>query len=185
VSTAISWKWVWMTGLIAAAVASYGILIRSPDEEVVASEKPAQPGHYLKDAILTITLPDGRERLTLVAERIDEQVNDKSYAAQGVHMDYTAIPGRPWSLRANAAAVPATLETVELSGDVEVRGEQAEQAGIIRTQSLTLDTKGNVAYTAAPVEIEFAGHRLNATGLRADLNTEVLQLQSEVNGRFE
>ncbi len=72
----LSWKWVWMTGLIAAAIASYGVLVRSPDSEVASAERPAQPGYYLKDATLTITQPDGSERMKLVADRIEENVAD-------------------------------------------------------------------------------------------------------------
>jgi LPS export ABC transporter protein LptC len=184
-STPFSWKWVWLTGLIAAAIASYGILLRSPENNVVSNERPVQPGYYLKDAVLTITQPDGRQRLKLVAERIDERILDKSFAVQGVSMDYSANPGRPWTLRADSAAVPADLQSAELSGHVEVRGGQAEREGVIRTEFLMLDMQTNVASTSAPVEIEFAGQRLNATGLKADLNSETLQLESGVNGRFQ
>ncbi|MEY4932573.1 MAG: hypothetical protein RLZZ403_893 [Pseudomonadota bacterium] len=181
----LSWKWVWMTGLIAAAIASYGVLVRSPDSEVTSAERPAQPGYYLKDATLTITQPDGSERMKLVADRIEENVADKSYAVQGVRMDYRAAPGGPWTLRADTAAVPADLATVEFNGNVEVRGGETAESGVIRTAALTLNMKDNVAHTAQPVTIEFAGQRLNATGLRADLERETLQLESGVNGRFE
>lgn len=181
----LSWKWVWMTGLIAAAIASYGVLIHSPDSDVAPAERPEQPGYYLTGATLTITQPDGSERMKLVADRIEERVADKSYAVQGVHMDYRAAPGGPWTLRADTAAVPADLATVEFNGNVEVRGGESAQSGVIRTAALTLDMTHNVAHTAHPVTIEFAGQRLNATGLRADLKQETLQLESGVNGRFE
>jgi LPS export ABC transporter protein LptC len=181
----LSWKWVWMTGLIAAAIASYGVLIRSPDGEVPSAERPVQPGYYLTGATLTITHPDGSERMKLIADRIEEHVADKSYAVQGVHMDYRTAPGGPWTLSADTAAVPADLATVEFNGNVEVRGGAAKESGVIRTAALTLDMTHNVAHTARPVTIEFAGQRLNATGLRADLTHESLLLESGVNGRFE
>ena len=181
----LSWKWVWMTGLIAAAIGSYGVLIRSPDSEVASAERPVQPGYYLTGATLTITQPDGSERMQLVADRIEEHVADKGYAVQGVRMNYHVAPGGPWTLRADTAAVPADLATVEFNGHVEVRGGESAAAGVIHTAALTLDMTHNVAHTALPVTIEFAGQRLNATGLRADLKQETLQLQSGVNGRFE
>lgn len=121
----------------------------------------------------------------MVAERIDEQVVDKSFAVQGISMNYSANPDRPWRLRADSAAVPADLQSAALSGHVEVRGGQVEREGVIRTESLMLNMQDNVAYTSAPVEIEFAGQRLHATGLKADLKNETLQLESEVNGRFQ
>jgi len=181
----ISWKWVWMTGLIAAAIASYGVLIHSPDGGTATAQRPVQPGYYLKDATLTITQPDGSERIKLVADRIDEQVADKSYSVQGVRMGYHTATGGPWTLRADTAAVPANLATVEFNGNVEVRGGKSTDSGVIRTTALTLDLTDNIAHTAQPVTIEFAGQRLNATGLKADLKQETLQLRSGVNGRFE
>jgi len=181
----LGWKWVWMTGLIAAAIASYGVLVHSPDTALAPEDRPEQPGYYVNGATLTITHPDGSERMKLVADRIEEHVADRSYAVQGVRMDYKTAPGGPWTLRADKAAVPADIESVEFTGNVEVRGGEAGDSGVIRTSALTLDLKGNIARTQAPVTIEFAGQRLNATGLRADLGNQTLQLLSAVNGRFE
>jgi lipopolysaccharide export system protein LptC len=183
--TAISWRWVWMTGLIAAAIASYGILSRNTDDASPVGERPAQPGYYLKEAILTITQPDGSPRIKLVAARIEEQPADDSYAATQVRVDYLALPNRPWSLNADRAHVPMDLKTVEFSGNVEVRSEQSERGGVIRTESLTLETATNIARTKAPVQIELGNQRLNATGMIADLKGERLQLESGINGRFQ
>jgi lipopolysaccharide export system protein LptC len=180
----INWKWVWMLGLIAAAIATYGVLVGNPDEGTATGERPVQPGYYLKDAILTITQPDGSPRIKIVARRIDEHVADKSYGAEGVHVDYLAVPGKPWTLKSDQAAVPADLQSVVFNGNVEVRSLQTEQGGVIRTQSLALDMQSNVATTDEPVEIEFAGQQLHATGLKADMKNERLQLESAVNGNF-
>ncbi len=174
-----------MLGLIAAAIATYGVLVGNPDEDSVSRERRVQPGYYLKDAILTITQPDGSPRIKLIAKRIDEQVADKSYGAEGVRVDYLAVTGKPWSLTSDHAAVPADLLTVVFNGNVEVRSLQTEQGGVIRTESLALDTRTNVATTDQPVEIEFAGHHLHATGLRADMKNERLELESAVNGNFQ
>jgi LPS export ABC transporter protein LptC len=179
------WKWVWMTGLIAAAIGSYGVLVRSPDVASTSAERPEQPGYYVNEATLTVTRPDGSERMKLVADRIEEHGADKGYLVQGVSMDYPVASGGPWTLRADAATVPQDLATVEFTGNVEVRGGATADSGVIRTAALTLDLKGNTAQTAHPVAIEFAGQRLNATGLRADLDKQTLQLESSVNGRFE
>jgi len=180
-----TWKWVWMTGLIAAAIASYGILNRSPDGALVLDERPEQPGYYLRNAIMTITEPDGSERMRLVADRIDEQVADQSYAATGVRVDYTVRSDQPWILRADTAHVPANLKTVVFTGNVTISSEQGPRTGIIRTETLTLDTDANTASTAAPVALEFGGQQLHATGLKADLSSERLKLESGVNGRFQ
>jgi lipopolysaccharide export system protein LptC len=41
-----------------------------------------------------------------------------------------------------------------------------------------------VADTRAPVELAFGAHRVRALGMRADLKSGTLRLESDVNGRF-
>ena len=174
-----------MSALIAGAIGTYGILSHNGQTRLVTTGLPEQPGYYLKDAILTITQPDGSQRLRLIAEEIHENTTDGSYAAREVRVDY-ALPATPaWTLRAQRAAVPAGLETVEFSGNVEVRAQDTSRVAVIRSESLKLDTTTNIVHTVEPVEIEFAGQRLNATGLTADLREERLQLESNVYGRFQ
>lgn len=184
-STASRWRWVWMTALIAAAIASYGVLNHDSGTAFVADERPVLPGYYLKDAILTVTQPDGSTRLRLVAGRIQENVADQSYSAEEVRVNYLALPGQPWTLRSDRARVPSTLTTVDFTGNVQVRSEQNGREGVILTESLTLDTANDTARTRQPVAIEFGGQRINATGLTADLRGGRLQLESRVNGQFQ
>lgn len=183
-SSGSRWRWVGMTGLVAAAIGSYGILNHDPVSDEAAVEQASLPGYYLEDAILTVTEPDGSTRLRLVAARIEEEVATRSYGAEEVKVDYLALPGRPWTLSADRAHVPASLTTVEMTGNVQVRGEQNGRTGVVLTESLTLDTATDTARTRAPVAIEFGGQRLNGTGMRADLRAGRLQLESGVNGQF-
>ncbi len=173
-----------MTALIAAAIATYGVLNHDADSGIVAGEQPVLPGYYLKDAILTITQPDGSTRLRLVAGRIQENVADQSYSAEDVRVNYLALPGQPWTLRSDRAQVPSTLKTVDFTGNVQVRSEQNGRDGVILTEALTLDTTNDTARTRQPVAIEFGGQRVNATGMNADLRGGRLQLESSVNGQF-
>jgi LPS export ABC transporter protein LptC len=55
---------------------------------------------------------------------------------------------------------------------------------IVRTERLTLDTAAQLARTDEPVTLGFGPYALAARGMRADLKAETLQLESEVNGRF-
>lgn len=177
-------RWVGMTGLIAAAIGSYGILNHDQATDDTGVERASLPGYYLEDAILTVTEPDGSTRLQLVAARIEEEVATRSYGAEEVQVDYLALPGQPWTLTADRAHVPASLKVVEMTGNVQIRGEQNGRTGVVLTESLTLDTATNIARTRAPVAIEFGGQRLNGTGMRADLRAGRLQLESRVNGQF-
>lgn len=184
-STGSRWRWVGMTGLIAAAIGSYGIINHDAVNDETGAERAPLPGYYVKDAILTVTEPDGSTRLRLAAKRIDEEVATRSFGAETVAVDYLALPGRPWTLIADRAHVPEGLTIVELTGNVTVRGEQNGRAGVILTESLTLDTATNTAHTLAPVAIELGRQRLTAVGLKADLRAGHLQLESRVHGQFQ
>lgn len=179
-----SWRWVWMTALIAGAIGSYGILNQERDHRPATDDRAELPGHYLKDAVLTVTHPDGTPRLRLVAEEIRENVADGGYMARSVNADYAVPNAAAWTLRSDRADVPPGLATVGFQGNVEVRGADTGRRAVIRTDVLELDTVRNVVRTPASVEVEFAGQRLTATGLTADLRDERLQLESEVHGSF-
>ena len=55
----------------------------------------------------------------------------------------------------------------------------------LHTARLSLDTVGEVADTKSPVELVFGTQRMRATGMRANLKSGTLRLESDVNGRFE
>lgn len=181
----MNWGWVWTTALIAAAIATYGILIRDPSPDARTAERPVQPGYYLKDAVITYTQPDGQPRMRFIASLMQQNPTDDSIVAERVRMEYLAIPEQPWIMTADQGRAPADLVNVAFSGNVVVRSDTPGRAATIRTTELTVNTRTNIASTSAPVEIEFAGNRLNATGLRADLRGERLQLQSAIHGTFE
>lgn len=181
----MNWGWVWTTALIAAAVATYGILIRDPAPDTRATERPAQPGYYLKDAVITYTQPNGEPRMRFIASLMQQNPLDDSIVAERVRMEYLAIPDQPWIMTADQGRAPADLVNIAFSGNVVVRSDAGIRSATIRTTRLSVNTRTNVASTSAPVEIEVAGNRLNATGLRADLRAERLQLQSAIHGTFE
>ena len=58
-------------------------------------------------------------------------------------------------------------------------------ATTLLTQFLTLYPKQNVAITDAPVTIEQPGLKINAKGLRADLNSGNIELLSNARGHYD
>jgi LPS export ABC transporter protein LptC len=74
---------------------------------------------------------------------------------------------------------------VLLAGDVRLTGREAAQApAVIRTPRLRLDVDASVASTRDPVRMELARHALTGRGMRADLKSDRLHLESDVRGRF-
>jgi LPS export ABC transporter protein LptC len=181
----MNWRWVSMTSLLAAAVVSYGVLVRQNGADDIATERSrAQPGYYLKDAIVTDTTDDGTPGLRLAARRIEQHPENGSITLRDVTVDYLALPERSWRLTANEGIVPGGTTTIRFSGDVALAAEGEPRGAVIRTDALSIDTQTSIATTDEPVSIELGGHHVLARGMMANLKDNHVQLESEVNGRF-
>ena len=74
---------------------------------------------------------------------------------------------------------------IELSGNVVAATREADSpAATIRTDYLEFDPGTNVAATDRKVVIEYAGSTVHATGLRAMLRQDRLELLSNVTGQY-
>lgn len=181
----MNWRWVSVTALLAAVVIGLGAFLRQADDSgLTTGEQRAQPGYYLKDAIITDTDATGNPALRLAARRIEQRPQDGSIALEQVHVDYLAAGEQQWQLTADSGTVPSGSTTITFSGNVTLESRDEPRGAVIRTDTLSVDTEQSIASTAAPVSIEVSGHRVHARGMRADLNGNQVQLDSEVNGRF-
>jgi LPS export ABC transporter protein LptC len=155
----------------------------APEE---SSREPPQPGYYMTDARITEMGADGLPLYRVAAERIVQDPKDLSIRLENLRLGYRAGAEREWTLTARSGYVPPASKTIELIGNVEITGLPlaGETPAIVRTERLSLDTERNIAATRARVDIAWGGRRLSTIGLRADLKTEKLQLESAVHGRF-
>jgi LPS export ABC transporter protein LptC len=118
------------------------------------------------------------------AQNIEQQVSDESVKLTDEQVDYSAQNTGRWKVTAQRGAMTPDRTTMTLAGDVLVTGTEERGAAVISTDQLAYDTKTNFVQTAEPVTVRFGNHELRGRGLRADLNTGTLRLESNVNGRF-
>ncbi|HSN72486.1 MAG TPA: LPS export ABC transporter periplasmic protein LptC [Steroidobacteraceae bacterium] len=181
----MSWRWVSLTGLLAALVVSYGIFTGQPrDDGIMGGAEREQPGYYLKDAVILDTSPDGSPAVRLAARRIEQNPSEQSIALEEVTVDYLALEDQHWRLTADTGVVPSGSQTITFVGNVTLESQEQPQSAVIRTETLSVDTVNSIASTAAPVSIEIGGHSVNAQGMVADLEDNRVQLESDVHGRF-
>jgi lipopolysaccharide export system protein LptC len=155
---------------------------RAPDGAAVDDD----PGYASRDAVIIETGEDGRPIYRLEAETIRQSPNDMTVTLDALTLTYATSDGALWRASAERGTVPPGGSRIELEGDVRLRGTlRGERTPAeIDTERLTFDADSEVASTAAPVTLRFAGQRLSATGLRADLKAETLRLESNVHGRY-
>ena len=77
-------------------------------------------------------------------------------------------------------------DLVHLTGDVRV-SQQAEGGRplTLTTSTLTLDNAERTVYTDAPVELTDSFSLTRATGMKAWIDDRILELDSQVEGRYE
>jgi len=174
-----------IAGLVAfiAAVVQWRVVDREP---AAATEDAMRPGYFLTGVDLQEFGTDGKLRIGLQSISATEDPASGVVRLSDVAVDYHAPTGRLWHLTANEARVPPGGSTVEFEGDVRLAGQPGEDPGAaeLHTARLALDTVTEVANTRAPVELTFGEHRLRGLGMRADLKSGNLRLDSEVNGHF-
>lgn len=173
--------------LLAGGALLVTLLTGRGDEDVESGPATPERGYYLTDSTLTEMGPDGRPRVVVRAQSIEQQLPDQSVLLSDLRLDYTAGASGVWHVTADRGRMPPSKESLLLDGNVRVRGEPADGKGgnaIILTDELAYDTRSNVVQTAAPVIVRFGSHELLGRGLRVELNAGTLRLESNVNGRF-
>lgn len=169
---------------VAGCALLYGLLGGRGSDVLETAATTDDRGYYLNDAVLTELGADGRPRIVLHAKSVEQQVSDQSVALHDVQVDFTGPQTGPWKVTADRGAMSPDRATLTLAGDVEVTGTEAGGAAVIDTAALAYDTRANVVRTSEPVTVRFGTHELRGRGLRADMNAGTLQLESNVNGRF-
>jgi lipopolysaccharide export system protein LptC len=175
-----------LLALLVAAVASGVLLFRSDESEAPASRTPRLGiGYYVNDATLTGTDDDGHILYRVKALTVQQTPVDGSVNLQSVTVDYDPAKDVPWNLRADTGRIPPGGKMIELSGNVVAATREADSpAATIRTDFLEFDPGTNVASTDRKVVIEYAGSTVHATGLRAMLRQDRLELLSDVTGQY-
>jgi LPS export ABC transporter protein LptC len=174
-----------LAGLLAliAALVQWRVVDREP---APGDEKVERPGYYLTGVDLEEFGADGRVRIGLQSISANEEPQSGIVRLADVAVDYHAPTGQLWHLTADEARVPPGGGVVEFEGDVRLSGQPGEdpRAARLLTSRMSLDTAGEVAQTSSPVELAFGVHRMRALGMRADLKSGSVRLESDVNGSF-
>jgi LPS export ABC transporter protein LptC len=172
--------------LMAGGLLLFGLLAGRDDETAEEAAAPDERGYYLTDAKLTDLGLDGKPRVVVRAQTIEQRLADESVQLQHLELDYTTTRAGAWHVTAERGRMPSDRTSLQLEGNVRVAGspEPTGARAIIVTDELEYNTRANVIQTASPVAIQFGTHELLGRGLRVALNDGTLRLESNVNGTF-
>ena len=158
--------------------------LQSDDVEVRKTQM-LQNGFYVKSARIFGTAADGQLLYEIEAEYA-EQLGEEQVEFQNVEISYTSETGVPWILNADKALIGEDREVIELSGHVVAISSEGFSGDVteIRTSYLELEPKEFRATTDERVQIRIGARSITATGMLAMLQTNQLQLMSNVSGKF-
>jgi LPS export ABC transporter protein LptC len=172
-----------LTGVAGLAL-MYVLLTGRDESDVGLGDAAEQRGYFMSNATLTEMGPDGKPRIVVRAETIEQQLVDQSVDLSNLDLDYRTKDFGVWHVTALSGHMPADRQSIELSGSVKITGEQSGKDATIQTERVSYDIDRAIVQTHDPVTVQFGAHQLKARGLHAELNAGTLQLESNVNGRF-
>ncbi len=172
--------------LTAGAIGSW--YLARPGDDADSDELPVDPaytGYYLKSARILGTGDNGELLYEIEADRA-EQRSDKRIDFTDVRIRYSPDSDIPWIVNADEATLSENSPRVTLRGHVRAistRGFSGNDTEI-RTQYLELDPEKYLAETDQRVQIRIGARSLTATGMLASLDTNQVELLSNVSGKF-
>ncbi len=179
-----------LTLLVAVGIiAGIYLLSRGPnvaDTRRTAEQPAEEPGYAARNAEVIETAENGRPMYTLKADLVRQRPNDNRVQLDAPRMTFVASDGNTWHVTAKSGEIRADGSSVDLFGDVHVKGQLpgAEAPAVIDTSVLSFDTRAELLSSHAPVSLDWNGRKLSGTGLIAKLPDHQIRLESHVHGSF-
>ena len=171
--------------LIGATISSI-MLIRS--RPIISEEATAANlgvAYFLKKAELIGMGQEGKVLYRVTADEASQSLDDESIGMTDVHLMYDPASEIPWDIVADSGRIPPGGNIIRLQGQVSaVSRNRGGSVTTIRTYYLEVDPISQTAITEQQVIVEFDEQKVDATGLRADLERNQFKLLSNVSGKF-
>ncbi len=179
-------RWPTLVLLLFAAVASGVLVLRSDGTDVKPEQEPELGvGYYMNQAELVRTGETGLILYRVQTNKATQFTDDETVELDVVRVSYEPPDEMSWDLRADKGHILPDRNIIQLTGNVVANTREDIQEQIkISTEYLELDTESHTANTDMDVDVDYTNNKVFATGLRANLKEEKLQLISDVNGHF-
>jgi lipopolysaccharide export system protein LptC len=153
---------------------------------VTVEEAMPDPGYSARKAHMVQTAADGHPLYTLDAAQVQQQPGQETVTLEQVQFAFRDDSGNEWTARANQGELSQNTGIVKLAGAVHVNGKLpgADEPADLTTEHLAFDTHAQLLTTADPVTLVMSGHKLDATGMIANLKESRVQLESAIHGTY-
>jgi LPS export ABC transporter protein LptC len=138
-------------------------------------------GYHLVDAVAYRTDASGRILYRVFADRVQKRAENEDLSFDGVRVEYTPASQIRWEFGSSSAVGPADLASLDLR---DVRATHVSDASgkeaVIETDALHLDADEHVASTDHPITLRRGESTLRATGMKAHLKNDIVELSNAV-----
>lgn len=159
-------------GLRLAALQTTG----RPDRQIHAPDfYIEQPGWQLFDK-------NGRLQRELRADRLEQWPGEAKARLTAPQLRLTDRQHRVWRAGAELGWIPDDQHSIVLEKQVRLQREPANSGPVVTTEQLRITAKGDRVETDRPVVLTSGNWHFSATGLRAELGRQQLELFGNVRG---
>lgn len=176
--------------LVVLAIAAFSYWLSGTQSDKARDKSPAaayNPNAFMEGVITRVMDKNGLPRYELRSPRLTHYPQDNRTRMEQPQITLFRPDDRYWQLRADSATAFQGDDEILLQGQVLVqRPEATGSPGFeLRTSELIVYPQLDRAETQALTTVHSASGELQAEGMRADFNTETVQLLSHVRGHYE
>jgi lipopolysaccharide export system protein LptC len=178
---------------LAATIAAAVFLLWRSDEPPITSYSDArqlrgdaEPDGFVINGSYTSYDETGHRKIVFTSPRIEqfEEGNLATMESPNAEL-FSATDAEPWILDADNGSLLRNEDLLYLTGNVRVVRTIGDRKATLNTESLTLDNNQGIVYTDDPVAITDSVGTTRAKGMKAWVDERILELNSQVEGRYE
>lgn len=172
--------------LVAISIGSIFALISAQKISTPQISSQNQPDYYMLDAKYTDYDQNGDIHSQISTSKITHFVTEDSYLFDNPIMIIFNQEQKPWSITSNKGKSEHGKEKVFLWDNVVIHQDAGPKNAptTITTSELTIFPKTKTATTDKAVNITQGGSSITAVGANADFKTGVVNLLSQVQGKY-
>jgi lipopolysaccharide export system protein LptC len=156
------------------------------DDEAAALRGDAEPDGFVVNGNYTSFDESGKLKIRFSSPRIEQFEEGNLATMESPRAElYGGDNVLPWIVEAENGSLLQNQNLVYLTDNVRIQRSIGERNATLTTSTLTLDNDRGMVYTDAPVEIRDVTGITRATGMKAWIDERILELNSQVEGRYE
>lgn len=145
-----------------------------------------EPDGFVVNGSYTSYDEDGNLKIQFTSPRIEQFEEGNVATMQAPRAMLFGQPGtEPWLVESEHGSLLQNEGLLYLTDHVRVVRTIGERQATLTTTSLTLDNEQGIVYTDAPVTITDTLGVTRAKGMKAWIDERILELNSQVEGRYE